>query len=435
MKRYTGGNMIKTVTGNIEASQLGNVFMHEHLYADLSGVRHDEDSLMTNVEEITQELQAAVVDGIKTIVDVSCLGMGRNPQKLQEISKATGVNVIASTGYYLTSYYPETVATETDHEIADRFIADIENGMDGTDIKAGIIGEIATGKNEFTQDNKKVFRAAARAHRKTGVPITTHCSAGTMAYEQAMFLINEGVDRKKIIIGHLDLLDDKDALVNVLQTGVTIGFDTIGKNGYRSNETRVANLVYLLEQGYVNQIVLSEDISRKSYYQSHGGHGYGYLTQIFLPALRAEGVSEINIEQMLKKNPAAILDVSADHQETQQFSERVNVLVDHGAVLPRATVAMRLFLNYVDAKKPIDRSHPSYDMFETHLIMAMNRLVTEQPMESIPDNVAEEIGNSEFADFAIAAMKHVCDQEQLQFSREEAMYLGLYLMLLLKEEA
>lgn len=427
--------MIKTVTGNIEASQLGKVFMHEHLYADLSGVRHDEDSVMTDVNEIVQELQAATADGIKTIVDVSCLGMGRDPRKLQAVSKAANVNVVAATGYYLAAYYPESVAAETDQEIADRFIADIEKGMDGTDIKAGIIGEIATGKNEFTEDNKKVFRAAAKAHRKTGVPVTTHCSAGTMAYEQAMFLINEGVDRKKLIIGHLDLLDDRAALMKVLQTGVTVGFDTIGKNGYRSNESRVANLVYLIEQGYVNQIILSEDISRKSYYQSRGGHGYGYLTQVFLPELRANGVSETNIEQLLIKNPAAILDVSERYQEEHQLSERVSVLVEHGAVLPRAAVALERFLNYVNAKNPISKSHSNYDMFETHLIMAMNRLVTGQPMESIPDNVVDEISNSQFADLAIAAMKSVCELEQLQYSEEEAMYLGLYLMLLLKEDA
>ena len=130
-----------------------------------------------------------------------------------------------------------------------------------------------------------------------------------MAVEQARLLINEGMNPDKIILGHLDLADDRDYYTEVLKAGVNIGFDTIGKTSYLSDEKRADNLIWLIDKGYEDKIILSQDISRKSYFSCKGAHsGYMSVMKDFVPLLLNRGINQETLNKLLIKNPARILD-------------------------------------------------------------------------------------------------------------------------------
>lgn|GEM_PF-63076 len=418
--------MINTVRGKISKDKLGKTYMHEHIIADLSGVRKDNDSVMTDVSEALAEIEYAISAGINTFLDVSCIGMGRDVGKLKEISEKSGVNIICSTGFYLKSYYPQYIFEEEAEQIAERLIAEIESGIDGTGIKPGIIGEIATGKNEFDLDNKKIFKAAALSHKKTGLPITTHCSEGTMALEQIEFLTNLGVKNTKIIVGHMDLLTDFYKLAEIFKTGVYLGFDTIGKNTYISEEERLKTLYRALNEGWGSQIVLSEDISRKSYYKSRGGLGYGYLISSFLPKLVKMGISQKDIDTMLIHNPANMLDV--------EFSERMRILVNNNVISEKAAFAANEYMEIIEKSHHLDRKHNNFDMFETHLAVCFDRAYKNELIEEFPPELEEEISGKWFTNLAIKTLKAVCEHRNIAFSEAEGKYIGVHLGVLLKED-
>lgn len=151
--------------------------------------------------------------------------------------------------------------------------------------------------------------AAAHVASRVGCAITTHCQLGQMAPEQASLLLGEGMSPEKVVLGHLDLADDLTYYRRVLNTGVTIGFDTCGKVAYLPDEKRAENLATLVSEGYASQIVLSTDISRKSYMYAYGGFGYTAVFDRVLPMARELGVDDDAIHAMLVGNPARILDI------------------------------------------------------------------------------------------------------------------------------
>jgi len=412
--------------GKVSKDKLGKTYMHEHIITDLSAVRKNHDSVMTDVSEALLEIEPAVSAGINTFLDVSCIGMGRNVGKLKEISEKSGVNIVCSTGYYLKSYYPQYIFEEEPEQIADRLIAEIEGGIEGTGIKPGIIGEIATGKNEFDSDNKKVFKAAALSHLKTGLPITTHCSLGTMALEQIEFLTNLGVENTKIIVGHMDLLTDYDKLVEVFKTGVFLGFDTIGKNVYLPEEARLETLYRAITDGWAAQIVLSEDLSKKSYYKSNGGLGYGYLVECFLPKLMAMGVSLKDVDTMLKHNPAKVLDVI--------FSDRTRLLVNSSAVSKEAALAAYEYMEMIEKNHGLDRNHNNFDMFETHLVVCFERAYKNELIQEFPTELEAEVCGKWFTNLAVKALKTVSERRNIPFCDAEGKYIGVHLGAMFGEE-
>ncbi len=419
--------MIQTVLGEIKREELGVTYMHEHLHADLSGVRADSDSLLTNTAEIIEEVYPAVQTGVQSFVDVSCIGMGRNPEELAKISIETKSNIICSTGFYLPSYYPDYVHTESADQLAQRLINDITIGIGDTGIKCGIIGEIATAKNEFTEVNRKIFLASAIAHKVTGVPITTHCSAATMGYEQAAFLIENGVSPHKIVIGHQDLSNDTSLIIKILALGVAAGFDTIGKQNYLSDEHRAKMLVELIEAGFIEQIILSEDISRRSYYRGQGGHGYAYLNDEFLPRLKSMGITEKQIEQMLIENPAGILDVD------QVQDDRLTLLLKTGVISHKAFHLTGKYMQFLTGHVDIAQSGEHFTMFVSHLAICFERMTKNEPISECPEVLEQELSSSKYYPIARWSFLSFCSAESIAFSEIEAMYLTLHLGLLLEQ--
>jgi phosphotriesterase-related protein len=286
-------------------------YMHEHLRIDLSREKGDDDCLLDSFDLIRDELKELAGRGLDRVVDMSCRGMGRDYAYLDRMEKETGIEPVISTGFYKDPFLPPAVITGTIQDLAALFVSDIEQGCEGKPRRARIIGEIGTSLNTMTPNEEKVFRAAALAHEKTGVPISTHTTLGTLGFEQLTLLSSLGVDPSRIIIGHLDLAGDVDLIYRVLGEGAYVEFDTIGKIKYLPDETRVDFIVSCCRRGYSKQLLLSMDITRKSHLRASGGPGYAYLLDHFLPALRAAGVSQEELAAMLEHNPGAVLSKEA----------------------------------------------------------------------------------------------------------------------------
>lgn len=297
--------MIRTVCGDINPEKLGVTMCHEHFIVDLSIVRKDNESKIETVEEVSPEIKIMMDLGVNSAIEVTTNDMYRDVKKLKTISEKTNLNIVAATGFYLSEYHPDWLTSATPEEIAQVMIDDLTKGIDGTDIKAGVIGEIASSPKKFVGQEKKVLVASAIAHKATGATVTTHTGKFT-AIETIETLINNSVAPDKIVIGHQDLIDDTDYHLSVLKYGVNIGFDTCGKIAYQSDETRAKNIIKLINAGYGDHIMLSNDISRRSYFTTSGKFGYTAVMGRVVPLLKEYGASEEDINKLLVKNPARI---------------------------------------------------------------------------------------------------------------------------------
>ncbi|MFB5083904.1 phosphotriesterase family protein [Symbiobacterium thermophilum] len=301
---------IMTVLGPLDPKELGPTLMHEHLFIDLSGRKKDPDTVLDDLDLACEEVAHLQRAGGRALVEVTCHGMGRRPELLREVARRTGLQVVAATGFYQQAYHPPYVAERSAEELAELLMRDIQEGMDGTDVKPGILAEIGTSKGEIRPDEAKVFRAVALVHKWTGLPISTHCTLGTMGLEQLDLLESLGVDPARVVIGHQDLTDDLETHVALARRGATVAYDTAGKESYMPDAVRVRLITGMLERGLADRVVLSMDVTRRSHLKANGGYGYSYLFDRLVPTLRAAGVSEAELEQMLVLNPRRILTVA-----------------------------------------------------------------------------------------------------------------------------
>lgn len=299
--------MIQTVLGNIEKNKLGKTLAHEHFILDLNWVRKDGYSYILDVDEVIPEIKQMMAQGINSAFEVSTIDMKRDVNKLKEISLKTGLNIVCSTGYYLAEYHPKWLDEASANDIAEVYIKELTKGIDETNIKAGLIAEIASSPKEFVKNEKKILEAAGIASKKTGFAVSTHTGRFT-AKETIEILLNQGVNPDKIIIGHQDLIDDHEYHLSLLKYGVNIAFDTCGKSAYMKDETRALNALKLVEKGYEDHLVLSNDISRHTYFTSFGNKGYLAVMDIVVPLMREYGIKEEVINKFLIDNPARIVD-------------------------------------------------------------------------------------------------------------------------------
>lgn len=334
---------VQTVTGPVAAGDLGITMMHEHLIPqDMApparrpggeevGPPPGEPYLPPHdlalfVRQLTQARDSY---GLRTVVDCSPHPM-RNVKAMREIAEATGLNVIASTGSYKEPRITAAVHQASIDELVDLFVRELTEGLEGTDSRAGII-KVGSSMRRITPTEEKVIRAAARAHHRTGAPITTHATVGTMGPEQVQILEDEKVDLGRVVIGHSDLNSNPAYHEGILKRGASVGFDTLGKERfvYVRNETagrdryefeqeayfipdwqRRATLLELIGRGYADQIVLSSDITRvEALYNPStlGSWGYSYVLGWFVPALEKFGVGQEALQRMLVENPRRIL--------------------------------------------------------------------------------------------------------------------------------
>lgn len=297
--------MITTITGQI--TNPGKTYIHEHLKINLSGHKKDPDTNFDDIEKVSLELSTLKHDGIETIVDVTNRGMGRDIHAMLQVAETTGLNIIASTGFYKEPFLPDYVYQQSDKELIKVLLEDVEIGIDGTKAKAHVLGEVGTSHNTITPVEERLLKLISQIHCQTGKPIFTHTTLGTMALEQLELLKYWGVDTEKVLVGHLDLSSDLDYHLRVADSGCFLGFDTVGKLNYQPDETRVKIISELIKRGHQDQIVLSQDLTRKSHLKENGGIGYSYLYNNFMPKLIDEGITEHTIEKLLIQNPSKLL--------------------------------------------------------------------------------------------------------------------------------
>lgn len=278
------------------------IYAHEHITIDLSGVKKDKDCFLNNKNQTIEEFKDLKSRGVSTIIDVTNRGMGRNTEYVLEVMSEAGLNILQATGYYKEPFLPEEVYRISEKEMAKILIDEILYGIDGTSTKAEVIGEIGTSLKQVEEMELKVFEAASRAHIETGKPIITHTTLGKLGLEQIEIFNKFNVDLSKVTLSHIDLSGDLEYMIRLLDSGINIAFDTIGKNNYQPDEDRVNWLKELCNRGYSNQIVLSMDITRKSHFRDNGGLGYSYLIDSFLPRLYEKEISNKHIENMLVNN-------------------------------------------------------------------------------------------------------------------------------------
>lgn len=298
-----------TVRGPVAPEDLGHTQMHEHIFTDLSWPRHRWLALpITDEVQMTEEVRLYREAGGGTLVDPTLEHIGRDPEKLRRVSESAGVHVVMGTGFYREPYYPEFVNKWTTQRLADYMIDEIENGVGGTGVRPGVIGEIGLDKAWVQGVEERVLRAAARAQVATGLPITTH----TTMYMAPAFLEifqEEGAAADRVILGHLDGVLEMDALEQAAATGAYLEFDLIGLEWINTDKRRAEFLAELVRRGFQDRLLLAQDMPARPRLKTNGGHGYQHLIENFLPMLRAEGVGEEAIHAMTRSNPARVLAV------------------------------------------------------------------------------------------------------------------------------
>ncbi|WP_176552306.1 phosphotriesterase family protein [Testudinibacter sp. TR-2022] len=286
---------------------MGYTLMHEHIYLDLSKVKNNDDCLLNSFELMVEEFKYLKTLGVERIVDVTNIGMGRNIPYVEQVQLQSCIEIISATGCYKTPFLPDWFYQQTIEQIAQRFIDEIEQGIENSGRKARIIGEVGSGFEGINPDEHRLLQAAALAALATDKYVTTHTSLGRFGEEQLDLFVQMGLNSDRVIIGHTDLAGDRDYLFRLLDRGAYVEFDTIGKLNYQSDELRADLFSQAVKCGYQQQLLLSVDITRKSHLRANGGIGYAYLFEQFIPLLFERGVTEADIEIILQHNPNRIL--------------------------------------------------------------------------------------------------------------------------------
>ena len=322
---------IETVTGPVDAGELGTTLIHEHLrtrdeavheqwpQAKASGGiperEHPGDGHAAAVEVAT----AAVELGVRTICDPTAMFLGRDVSFMRDVSERTGLQVVPCTGIYTYDHLPPFFVSRDADAIADLFCADIEQGIQGTEIKAAFL-KCAADEPGVTENIEKVHRAAARASVRTGAPIMAHSRpASDTGPRQVEIFLEEGVDPAKVQVAHTGDTDDLDYIERLLETGVWIGLDRYGLEMYLPFDRRQATAKALLERGYADRIFLSADsCGTIDWFEQAAieqmlaaGMAKDWDIRIVheqvLPELREAGMTDDQVELIFVRNPVAWL--------------------------------------------------------------------------------------------------------------------------------
>ncbi|MBI1734586.1 MAG: hypothetical protein HYR51_05370 [Candidatus Rokubacteria bacterium] len=295
--------VIRTVSGDITPEQLGFTLAHEHVIQDHCPIWGDPDLTLKDEGEMIGELQLAVKSGIKSIGELSTVDTNHDLDALTRVAKASGTHVIGSTGWFFGQHLPPLVHEGDVARLAEIMEHDVLAGTAMTGARAGVIGEIGWSAHEALAAEKKVFEAAAVVHKRTGVPIYTHTTDGTLAPEEVDFLTMRGVDPKRIAVSHMDTNASVQYHLAVAERGAYLSFDRIGNSQDLTDDQRIDLILRLLERGHVRQVLLGQDTARRRDLAGRGGRGYSFLVYDFLPRLRKAGVDEQSIRTMTEENP------------------------------------------------------------------------------------------------------------------------------------
>lgn len=341
---------VMTVLGQVEDADLGIILPHEHLLLDLRNqyteptdpekqwngqqkismsnlglLRRNPYALKENL--ILDELDVAVNEimffknaGGSTVVDCTSIGIGRDVAKLRDISCRTGLNIVAGCGYYTHDTHPMDMDQRSVEDIADEIIRDLTTGIGDTGICAGVIGEIGVSNPIHPREEKNLV-ASAIASRQTNAPIQVHTYMwGRCGLDAVRILTDNGADPSRIVICHSDVSLVMDYITELLEMGVYVEFDNFGKEFYISRADRgfaggsfafdierVTALKTLVNMGYTNQLLITNDICIKTMLHAYGGWGYDHVLTNIVPMMQDEDIPHVDIDQILRNNPREFL--------------------------------------------------------------------------------------------------------------------------------
>jgi phosphotriesterase-related protein len=303
--------LVRTVLGDVPATELGPTYCHEHLLARPPAhvVGESLDLVLDDEERAAAEVASFRDAGGGGLVDVTTREWGRDPEGLRRLSKRTGAHVLATTGHLSEEVWRGVLPLERIAEpaLVDELVRELTEGIDGTGVRAGVI-KAGSSHGRVTADERRLFRAAAAAQQATGAAITTHTTAGTAALEQVDVLEKAGARLGHVCIGHVDRRLDWDEHVELARRGVFLGYDCVSKEQYHPDSERARFIVRLSENGFGDRICLSGDLARRSYLEAWGGRpGYRYILDRFLPLLRAAGLGEAETRRLVVDNAARLL--------------------------------------------------------------------------------------------------------------------------------
>ncbi|MFC1903668.1 phosphotriesterase [Chloroflexota bacterium] len=345
---------VQTILGLIDPKDLGITMTHEHLLCDVTAwlktsfvkfedefeekmIKHPvtmdilwwlryhpfqnwDDCQLLDEKTAVDELLVYKHLGGNSIVDATIRGISPDPAALTRISRATGVNVILGTGYYVEPSYPPDIDmnARSEEEIAEEFVADIVEGIDNSGVHAGIIGELGC-TWPLTDNEKKVLRAGALAQKRTNAAITIHPGRDERAPVEIIEILDRaGADLSRTIMCHIDRsVRESSTRLEIAKSGCYLEYDIFGREGYYppkfqkvdipNDARRVDELKELADRGYQDKLLLSQDVCNKTALCHYGGWGYGHVLREVVPVMKTKGFSQKLIDMMLIENPRRLL--------------------------------------------------------------------------------------------------------------------------------
>lgn len=324
---------INTTAGSVSAADLGPTLMHEHVFANLMQ-EYRATGLLNGMDTMVEEVESFVAVGGGTIVDVtpaeltrgaspdpggalSATGAQRggwpsrspeNVAALEEVASRTGAHIIVGTGHYRDPYLGDGWLDEhTVGQISEQLIHDVEEGISGTGVRAGIIGEIGADKWFVSAREERSFRAAARAQCHTGLALTTHAARWPVGIAQLDLLAEEGVDPRRVIIGHCDSVPLIEYHEAIARRGAFVQYDLIRGESEAQTRRTVELVVQMVRKGFGSHLLLSHDVCTSAQLASNGGSGFTFVPTVFAAALHDAGLEREEVDSILRDNPRRAL--------------------------------------------------------------------------------------------------------------------------------
>jgi 5-phospho-D-xylono-1,4-lactonase len=308
------GAIVRTVAGDIDPAALGRTDYHEHLLMCSPLLRGDElDDVERSAEEAST-LRAAAIDAV---VELTPIGVGRDPGGVADIARRSGLNVVLATGVHREAHYPEGhwVHRTDEGAFAERFRREIVDGCDAdppaaaaepTGVRAGVI-KVGTGYWSIAPLERRVLAAAATVSRDLGVAIVCHLEHGTAGIEVLDLLARHGADPTRIAFAHVDRNPDPVLHAELAAAGAYLGYDGAGRAKYWPDQILLDCLLAVADAGHGDRLLLGGDVARRSSFTAYGGlPGMAYLPSRFVPRVRQAG-GEALVQTILVDNPARLL--------------------------------------------------------------------------------------------------------------------------------
>ena len=306
---FPRGAVVRTILKDVSPERItGATLIHEHLSMGRPDWKSDRptSTFYDNVDLIADEVKACAKDGVSCIVDTGGRDLGRKIDALRTIATRSGMLIVACGGFHLKPDYPPDTFQKTEDQIADDFYA-LANAE-----RWGAIGEMGTGTAvPMDADERKVLRAAAKLHARTGLSIITHTSDGCArcALDQVDLFEEAGVNLNQVVIGHLNDIKDQPSVapIAIAKRGAYVAFDHSGRPGDPRAQEYVRTIMAVLEAGHEDRVCLSADFASEKYLRKNGGPGIDMMMTVAVPQLRQAGVNEATMHRILVENPRRAL--------------------------------------------------------------------------------------------------------------------------------